>query len=252
MIFKLANISIILFASLNLWAQSPMEEFEQGNLYYQSQDYQAAIEVYESLLQDGKHSADLHYNLANAYYRNRELAKSILHYEKALKLEPSMEDAQHNLKLANAQTVDKVENPPKIFFYRWWDSLIHIFSCTHWAQISILFLALFTIAIGLYFFLMKSSLKKLSFYCALSFLVLFLLSWLIAAQHQKMMEESSYAIILSPTVNINSSPSEGSSKLFVLHEGTKVKLSGKSRSWREVSLPNGNKGWVKVSVLGEI
>ena len=229
-----------------------MEKFEKGNELYQAQDYQAAIEVYEGLLKDGKRSADLHYNLANAYYRNRELANAILHYEKALKLEPSMEDAQHNLEFTNAKTVDKIENPPKIFFYRWWDSLIHTFSSKDWAQISILFVALFAISIGLYFFMAKANLKKLSFYLALSFFILFLLSWLFAAQNQKLMEESDYAIIMSPTININSSPSEGSSKLFVLHEGTKVKLEGESGTWREVSLPNGNKGWVRISALGEI
>jgi hypothetical protein len=130
--------------------------------------------------------------------------------------------------------------------------LIHACSCNDWALISILFVALFTIAIGLYFFLSKSGLKKLSFYSAIGFLVLFLLSWLVASQNQKVMEKSDYAIILSPTVNINSSPSEGSSKLFVLHEGTKVKLGDESGVWREISLPNGNEGWVKVSALGEI
>ena len=249
---KLLHISILCLSCLGIFAQSPMERFEKANELYQSKEFEAAIEVYESLLSEGKVSADLHYNLANAHYRNRELAIAILHYEKALKLEPNMADARHNLEFANSRTVDKVESPPKLFFYRWWDSLIHLCSCNDWGLLSILFLALFTIGLGLYFFLMKAALKKLSFYTSIACLVLFLLSWLIAAQNQNSMEESNYAIILSPTVNINSSPSEGSSKLFVLHEGTKVKLGDQSDEWREISLPNGNEGWVKLSVLGEI
>jgi len=252
MMRSLFNILLILFAGLSLQAQSAEELFEKGNALYQEGEFVEAISAYEAVLTEGKHSADLHYNLANAYFRNREIAKSILHYEKALKLEPQMEDAKHNLEFAYSKTIDKVEQAPKLFFYRWWDSVMHWFSLKSWALISLLFLALAVIGFGVFFFLSRSKLKKLSFYSGISLLILFIVSCFIAASLQRSIEHSKFAIILSPTVNINSSPSEGSSKLFVLHEGTKVKIEDNSGKWLEVSLPNGNSGWLQESTLEEI
>ncbi len=246
------NMILIFLASFHLQAESSLDRFKEANELYQAEEYANAISIYESILEEGKSSADLHYNLANAYFREREIAKAILHYEKALKLEPTMADAKHNLEFANSKTIDKIETPAKIFFYRWWDSILHACSCDTWAIISLICLAIAVLAIGGYFFMSLSGRKKLFFYSAVGFTAMFILSWIISASYQNSLEKSNYAIILSPTVNINSSPSEGSSKLFVLHEGTKVKLGEESGDWREISLPNGNEGWVKVSVLGEI
>ena len=71
----------------------------------------------------------------------------------------------------------------------------------------------------------------------------------MAAKQKHSLDAKSYAIIMNPTVNIISSPSAGSSQLFVLHEGSKVKIKEETEGWLRVALPNGNEGWVdKVDV----
>ena len=91
--------------------------------------------------------------------------------------------------------------------------------------------------------------RKISFYLAASLIVLAVLSWFFASEQQRYLETKSYAIIMEPTVNINSSPSLGSSKLFVLHEGTKVKIKDSSSGWFKVSIPNGNEGWIESKLI---
>lgn len=246
-------ISLLLMLLLNICkAQVPMERFEKANQLYQEESYAEAIDIYESLLSEDLVSSDLHYNLGNAYFRSRKIPRAILHYEKALKIDPAMEDAKHNLKFANSQTIDKIENPPKLFLYRWWDSLINLFSSRAWAYISLLFIGLSLIGFGIYFYSQSKLLKKTAFYFALSFMVCFILSWFIAEGQIRSREKSNFAIITSPTVDINSSPSEGSSRLFVLHEGSKVKLDDSLEGWYEISLPNGNTGWLLKSAVEEI
>lgn len=248
----LMSISILLLLVIETIAQAPSERFKKANALYQSKEYSEAITLYESVIEEGLTSADLHYNLGNAYFRSDELALAILHYEKALKIEPAMADAKHNLDFANSQTLDKIESPPKLFFYRWWDALIFACSCNLWSLISIGLLLVSVLMFATYLFVGNSSLKRFGFYASTIFFFLFIFTVFITDQNIHAQDRQDYAIILPPTVNINSSPSEGSSKLFVLHEGTKVKIGDQSGAWREVSLPNGNEGWVLSTDLGEI
>ena len=76
-----------------------------------------------------------------------------------------------------------------------------------------------------------------------------MICWFIADSHDNSLKRNDHGIIMSPTVDIVSSPSEGSSRLFVLHEGSKVSVEDQSGDWFEVKLPNGNSGWIKASEL---
>ena len=57
------------------------------------------------------------------------------------------------------------------------------------------------------------------------------------------------AIIFSPTVTVVSEPTESANQLFVIHEGTKVKIIEESEQWYRISLPDGNDGWMYASAL---
>jgi SH3-like domain-containing protein len=52
-----------------------------------------------------------------------------------------------------------------------------------------------------------------------------------------------------PRATAKSSPGEASPDLFVIHEGSKARISGELGEWYEVRLANGNVGWVKKSAL---
>ena len=51
--------------------------FEQGNQYYQKENYQAAISSFESILNSGKESAEVYFNLGNSYYKLHKVAPAI-------------------------------------------------------------------------------------------------------------------------------------------------------------------------------
>lgn len=247
---KSIYIYLLFFLSAgSLLAQTDLERFEMANKHYQEDQFEEAIQLYKELLDEQYISSDLHYNLGNAYFRTNRLAKAILHYEKALKIEPANEDAAHNLEFANSRTIDKIETPPKLFIYRWWESIIHSFSSSSWANFVILFLFIGIAGLSIFFYFSDSWIKKLSFYSGVTAIILSLICWLIAEGQHNSHEKKEYAIIQEPTVDISSSPSEGSSRLFVLHEGSKVKIEDESGEWLEIKLPNGNSGWIKAAEL---
>jgi SH3-like domain-containing protein len=53
-------------------------------------------------------------------------------------------------------------------------------------------------------------------------------------------------------VRVKASPSETGTELFIVHEGVTVQLTDKLGEWVYVSLPDGNKGWVKEAALVRI
>jgi tetratricopeptide (TPR) repeat protein len=223
--------------------------FDAATQAYDSNNFVEAVNVYEMLLTEQIVSSDLHFNLGNAYFKQNQVPKAILNYEKALKIDPNNADAAYNLKLANEKTIDKIESIPELFLYRWWKTIFNLFSSETWASLAIAFIYLALILSAIYFFSSSVSLKKIGFYAATTLLALALFSWFLAHKQKAYLNSTDYAIIIEPTVNINSSPSAGSSKLFVLHEGTKVKVLNQTEAWLEVSIPNGNKGWIKESLL---
>ena len=101
---------------------SPEQLWDRANTAYVNGDYHAAAEIYEGILAQGLSSVKLYYNLANAYFKEGQLGKSILFYRRALRLAPGSDDIRYNLSVAEARTKDNIEQIPEFFLL----SLIHI------------------------------------------------------------------------------------------------------------------------------
>ncbi|MBN2246694.1 MAG: tetratricopeptide repeat protein, partial [Candidatus Aminicenantes bacterium] len=74
--------------------------FEQGNAFFENQEYTQAIDTYAEIIAMGYESFELYYNLGNAYYKTGDFARAILNYERALRLQPQDEDIRFNLEIA--------------------------------------------------------------------------------------------------------------------------------------------------------
>lgn len=88
---------------------------EKADSLYISQHYQEAASLYNELLLTGVNT-DVHYNLANCYFRTNNIPAAVLHYERALKLDPSNEDARYNLELCRAKTGTSEVYGEEMFF----------------------------------------------------------------------------------------------------------------------------------------
>jgi len=98
-------VAIALVAGLAAPAQAKtLEEiFNEANQAYFHGDYPAAVRGYEELvIVYGVEDADVTYNLATAYARQRKWGHAIRWYERTLRLEPGDEGAQAALAAARA------------------------------------------------------------------------------------------------------------------------------------------------------
>ena len=223
--------------------------FEQANTAYNSGNYDTAIVVYEKILNAGMESVPVYYNMGNAYYKLHEYPLAIYCYEKALKIDPSDEDVQANLAIANAAIVDKIEPVPQSVFVRWWRSLRSVMSGNQWAWCSIAVFALLLAMLFLFLRARKVGLRKLGFFMGLVFLVVFAFSVVFALQLKHIANTQDQAIVMAPTVTVKSSPSTNSVDLFVLHEGAKVDVMDTQGEWAQIRIANGSVGWLEASEM---
>ena len=212
---------------------------------YAQEHYQQAVKLYEELLQQGV-SADLYYNLGNAYYRMDNITQAVLNYERALLLSPGDKDIRFNLQMARSKTIDKITPESEMFFVTWYHSLVNIMSVDAWARTALIALAIAIILALAYLFSERMWLRKLGFFGALFLLVVFLLSNIFAFQQKRKLTHRTGAIIMSSAATIKSTPSKNGTDLFILHEGTKVTVTDDSmKGWKEIRVDDGKEGWVE-------
>ena len=213
-----------------------------------AENYNDAMVKYESILKDGYESAELYYNLGNAYYRSEQLGKSIWAYANALDIAPRNRDAAHNFSVANAQIVDRIELPKSFVFITFYRILKSKMTTYEW-----ILLGSFLIFIkSIYFSVMKFGLVRAKMYKITSTV---LVSFIILAHAFAMdsyidKQRKNSAVVISNNVNAYSGPFYGSSSiLFQINEGIKVDISNQQQDWVEIILIDGKKGWIPLESI---
>lgn len=246
---KVAILLLFCISFTQIQADENQAVFEKANTEYANGNYPTAIQLYESILKNELEAAELYYNLGNAYYKSNDLAKAIINFERAKKMDPDNEDITFNLKLANQKTEDKIESLPQIFLTEWKEGLMNGMSEKSWSVYSILALSASLLLYVLYFTSTNRNFKQLGFFGGSIVLLLALFSLVTASQKYKLTKNNMEAIITSATVTATGSPNEAGTKLFVLHLGTKVKINKNNGDWMEIKIANGNVGWVNSKTL---
>ena len=217
---------------------------EADSSYIRGQ-YQQAITQYEALLKQGA-SADLYYNLGNAYYRTENIPEAVLNYERALLLSPGDRDIRFNLQIARSKTFDKIVPESEMFFVTWYRSLVSMMSVDGWARTALISLALTIVLLLVYLFSERIWLRKAGFFGGVALLVLFVGANIFAWQQKKDLLNRKGAIIFAPAVTVKSTPAANGTDLFILHEGTKVVITdGSMKEWKEIRLADGKEGWIE-------
>ena len=212
--------------------------------------YEDAARDYASIAALGLQSADLHYNWGNACYKQKDYGHAILHYEKALKLNPSMDDARYNLEMARSFIVDDIEQVPELIFVTFFRKIRNGLSANVWTWIFLLMLAAGLLFAVLFFLQEESSARRRNFFCGLTAFLIAVMALLFANRQKADFTARDSAVVVRSVVEVRSSPTdEGASSLFILHEGTKVRLLDSVGRWKNIELSDGRQGWMKDSDL---
>jgi tetratricopeptide (TPR) repeat protein len=225
-------------------ADEAAQRFEQANQLYLQAKYPDAVAQYEKIVQSGFESGELYFNLGNAYYKSGNIQKAILNYERARQLLPRDEDVQFNLQLANLQVVDKIEAVPRLFVYRWVDSMLALFSLSTMGWIVYSFFILTLAAFAFFLYARTYTQKRLSMFAGLVFSAALILTMIGYGVQSYKESNTEFAIVMSDVANIKAAPDSKGNDLFVLHKGLRVQVLDSVNHWRKIRLADGKVGWI--------
>ena len=226
----------------------PDSLWNAANEAYAQERWEDAVNDYTAIAEASMESAPLWCNLGSAWYKSGNLGKAILCYERALKLDPSYEDARYNLELLNAMKLDRLESVPELILATWMKNLGRTLDSDSWAVCFLVFLVL-TLAMVLLFILGSSATsRRAGFFTGVVCLLLAVASLSFSLWQKNEYMKADKAIIMKPVSSVKSSPSGDSAKdLCVLHEGTKVQVLDNVGGWSNIELSDGRQGWLPSS-----
>ena len=250
---KKRYILIVIFISLivriAVSQDTNKDKFYQGVTYFTAGSYKEALKIWTDIYNTGYRSANLDYNIGNAYFKLNNIPSAILFYERAYLLKPADENINYNLQIARTLIVDRFQEIPELFFIKWYNFVSLFLSTNSWAKISITSFILFLLLLSLYIYSSRHRHKVIGFWLGVFFIVLSLTSLAFTIRNKSLVYDSRKAIISSPMVNGKSSPDKSGNDIFVLHEGTKVTVEDEVGEWSEIRLSDGNKGWVPLNSI---
>ncbi|MGN0189444.1 MAG: tetratricopeptide repeat protein, partial [Candidatus Cryptobacteroides sp.] len=204
-----------------------------------------AAKGYGAISSLGFESAALYCNIGDSYFKDGDLPRAILFYERALKLDPSYSDARYNLGIASSRIQDRIDAVPEFILVQWWRNLCYVIDSDSWAMLALVFFAAALAMLLLFLLGRTSGARKGGFFTSIACVVLVAVSLWFSLWQRSDYLNADTAIVMRPVSAVKSAPSsESSTDLFVLHEGTKVTILDEVGQWRNISLADGRQGWM--------
>lgn len=216
-----------------------------ANQAYVEGRWSDALADYELISGMGMESAPLYCNIGDAYFKDGNTPEAILNYERALKIDPSYDDARYNLSLLNSTIQDRIDPVPEFVLKTWAKDICYIMDSDSWAICFLVFTALALAMILLFILSPSVGGRRTGFFTGIFVILLAFFSLTFSIWQKNDYMRADDAVVMRPVTSIKSSPSsESSTDLFILHEGTKVKIIDEVGSWNNIELADGRQGWI--------
>ena len=230
-------------ASPALRADAALDAFNQANRLYETGDFKSAAETYEKLLESGRCSDAIEFNLGNALFKSGQVGRAIYHYQRAAWLAPRDPDVRANLTFAR-RSVDPAYQSRD----GWLSRGLHRASLNEWAMIAAVmwWLWLAQLAAGEWKPDLKRALRgyrTLAGLCAA--VVSICLGWMA---YERL--HPGVAIVVVPETSVHYGPLEESREHYKVRDGAELTILGRKDDWLQVEDTAQRIGWLpKAEVL---
>ena len=238
-----AAIAIFCAAAASLQAAED-PAFATANQAYSEGRFQEAVEGYESLVQSGRWSANLFYDLGNTWFRLGDFGKAILNYERALALDPHHPEATANLRLARdeARALELRK-----------DGLERYVAMATSTQYSV------AAAIAFWFVLFGAarlflSRRRSAGQIALIACALVVCGVSIFALYtvENGTRGAALAIVTGKDIEARLATADNASSILALPAGSEIKLLSQRGDWIYAELPNDQRGWIPAKAVARV
>jgi tetratricopeptide (TPR) repeat protein len=211
-------------------------DFTKANQEYAQGHFKEAISGYEALVRAGQWSANLFYDLGNAYFRTGDFGRAILNYERALALERHHPEATANLQIARdeARALELQQS--------WPERYLQFASANQYCIAAAIAFWLAVFAVVLLIFARRRS------GALIAALILCLLVGAGAIYAMYTLERgsngSALAIVTGKEVQARLATADTANSVLALPPGSEVKILSTRGDWVYAALPNTLRGWI--------
>jgi tetratricopeptide (TPR) repeat protein len=214
----------------------PDTDFAKANQAFAQGNFKEAISGYEALVRAGQWSANLFYDLGNAYFRTGDFGCAILNYERALGLERHHPEATANLQIARdeARALELQQS--------WLERYLQFASANQYSIAAAIafWLAAFVI-VTLIFARRRSA-------TTMTMLILCLLISAVATYATYTLERgpkgSALAIVTGKEVQARLATADTANSVLALPPGSEITILSTRGDWIYAALPNNLRGWI--------
>lgn len=245
------TLALLVVGTSISFAAEPLCAASEADAAYQHGDYAQAIVRYTECYEQNVNSADMAYNLGNAYFRADSLGKAILFYQKAQRLAPGNDDIRANLRFAESRRMDKVgensdENP-----------LLHALLTLHHAldidtQWKLLLTLAWLISVaGISAIWSTPGRRKQWSLVGVVLLVVIALPGLASAAYKLwIFETHSLGVVIARSADVYSGPGKQYQVLNELHEGTSFEVREVQDGWVSIRVDDRIGGFLPIAQVG--
>ena len=220
-------------------------DFINGNDAYKNGNFAEAADFYEKVIDENFEDAFVYYNLGNAYFKSNNIAHALLAYERAHFLNPRDKDIKNNLLYARLFSTDKIASIySDNLLGEFWD-IIRLITYKETIIATIALSLIAAVFLFIYIVTIRGKSRRIMLNLSISFwiLTLFFLAIFVTKMNDTWFLKT--AIVMSPSVDVSSSPTEGGEHLFTLHSGTRVAVLDNYGTSSRIILEDGRRdGWV--------
>ncbi len=211
-------------------------EFAKANQEYAQGHFKEAISAYEGLIRDGQWSANVFYDLGNAYFRAGDFGRAILNYERARALEPHHPEAMANLQIARDEA-HALELRPS-----WPERHLQFASVNQYSVTAAVafWVAAFCLAVLIFTPRRSAAMKSLLVVMLLIFAGAMFAIW----QLDRGSKGDALAIVTGKDVQARLATADTANAVLALPPGSEVKILSTRGDWIYAALPNNLRGWI--------
>ena len=235
---------------------------------YNEKDFVAAVDIYNGVIEENGSSANLLYNLGNAYYQLGDYGNAMVAYMRAYKLDPSIKELNSNIrflesKIEDANKAELKERRSSVtldeptFFQNVYTAIAIDTSSNVWAVLGACLFVAFIICAAIYIFSRNVLARKIGFFGGFSLLGLCIICVVgsFIGAHAFYSQESGVLIPFKTELQTQPGEESGKSNNLVLTKGTKVRIISEETdadgriNWYKIRLNSDFIGWVPADAL---
>jgi tetratricopeptide (TPR) repeat protein len=230
---------LLIFVSMTKAASADEPHFTKANREFAAGHFKAAIAEYESAVSAHEWSANLFYNLGNAYFHVHDFGRAILNYERALQIDPHHPEAEANLRLVRDQTRGLELTP---------DAAEKYLSHAGTSALAITTAILFWLAVMLLIVRPRAG----SLACAMACLLMSAGCAWGGWKLENGTAGSGAAIVVSDDVQARVATADTARSMLVLPAGSEVVILQRRGEWDYAMLPNNQRGWIPTTAIERV